>query len=205
MGKKLRMQEEKEYEMEEGVHYATPARIEIMDTQYGTAPRVHFVIVHGENKGQFVNSFVSSKLTPNSKLAKWATKLLNREIEIDEELDLDILIGKPAKVIVKMNNKGYYNVDSLLSMKSKTRKKLEKIIEKYKEQNPDKFEESDDDVEELEEDLLDEKLEDEDDLEDDDLEDELEDDDLSEEDIEDAMDEEEFDEDELIKEIEEIE
>ena len=204
---RVKMKEEKEYDMEEGVHYATITNFEMKDTQYGESLLAHFVVVVGDHKGRFVNSFVGTELTPDSKLATWATKILNREIQIDEELELNEMVGKPARIFVKMNKKGYYNVDDVLSIKSKNRKKLKKLIEKFKQENSDYFENENEEVEKLEEDLendLDEEDIEDEELEEEDLDEDIDDEDLDEE-LEDELDEEDFNEDELMEEIEEIE
>ena len=64
-----------------------------------------FVIANGEYKGTPVNGLVGVDLTPKSRLAKWISKLLNREIEMDEEINAEELTGIPCRISVSLKDK----------------------------------------------------------------------------------------------------
>jgi hypothetical protein len=48
-----------------------------------------------------IMGMTSLKLSKGSTFDKWATILLGRQIEIDEDIDTDDFVGKPVRIVVK--------------------------------------------------------------------------------------------------------
>ncbi len=83
--------------IDEGDYTAELTEVETdVEGRYGTMVRLHF-----EVKGEDLQALASQTLNPNTKLFKWANFMLDKELEVGEELDFQSLKGKKALVTVR--------------------------------------------------------------------------------------------------------
>lgn len=81
-----------------------------------------FTIRGGEYDGRVVRTYSSLSASPKSKLVAYASVLLGKQFQPDDELPLPELIGKRCRIVVKAEPKkdgsGFYNrIESLLPLR----------------------------------------------------------------------------------------
>jgi hypothetical protein len=90
--------------------------IELADTYCGDYLKWTFRVV---DDGQTIVDYSTPSVShaPTSKCVEWCTALLKRELQPDEELDLETLVGKTAIAYVRLkkrNGREYNRIEKLL-------------------------------------------------------------------------------------------
>jgi len=88
--------------------------VELVETAYGERLKWVFRAVDG---GGTIVDYSTPSDSPSSKCVEWITALLNREVEPDEELDMESLVGKTAIAYVRLKkhqNRKYNRIEQLL-------------------------------------------------------------------------------------------
>lgn len=102
MGKKLTVK--KRMLVDEGIYAAKVKTVEKKEGKYGSYYRVTFKITDEEFEGKSVNGNCLEEIEVGNKTYKWVNALLGRELEVDEEFDMDDLVGKPCKIAIEHNS-----------------------------------------------------------------------------------------------------
>lgn len=124
MSKRLKVKES--VLVEEGVYNAELKSIKEKEGKWGPYYTFSFAIKdEGEFTGKIVTGMCPGEIAVGNKTYNWASALLGNTLEIDEEVDLDELIGRQCQIVVVINeDKTFANVDKV--WKSKKTKKEEK-------------------------------------------------------------------------------
>ena len=114
---------EKTLLIDEGAYDAEIVEYEEKDLEYGPTLVITFEIKNDEDfEGEEITGMCSfDRLTPNTKLWKWA-KAANCEPVIEEEFDLDDLIGETVSISVEHQKKDgntYHRVESVTPLRKK--------------------------------------------------------------------------------------
>jgi len=99
-----------------GVYRVQLTSVELVDTYCGEFLKWEFRTVD-DGRTIVDYSTPSASYSPTSKCVLWATALLNRELQPDEELDLETLVGKTAIAYVRLkflNNRECNRIEKLL-------------------------------------------------------------------------------------------
>ena len=117
---------EKTVLIDEGAYDAEIVEYEERDLEYGPTLVITFEIKNDEDfEGEEITGMCSfDRLTPNTKLWKWA-KAANCEPVVEEEFDLDDLIGEVVSISVehqKKDSNTYHRVESVSPLRKKRSK-----------------------------------------------------------------------------------
>lgn len=104
------------------VYSATLTSLEVVSNPYedgGQQLQWTFTVHGGQYDGRTLRCYTSLSTSPKSKLVGYATVLLGKALQPNDELNLADLIGKPCRLVVKQEPKrdgsGHYNrIESLL-------------------------------------------------------------------------------------------
>lgn len=99
----------------DGLYPAVLRKIFPVSNQYGDSFRMNFEITQNMGPvtaGTMVSGMVSAMLTPKSKLQRWIKLLGGNDIQIGQDFDIDILVGRPC-VVKTVRNGEYSNVKEL--------------------------------------------------------------------------------------------
>lgn len=146
MGKKLTVK--KRVIVDEGIYAAKVKSIEKKDGKFGDYYQVSFKITEEEFEGKTVNGNMPAEIEVGNKTYKWASILLGRELEVDEELDPDDLVGKSCKVAVEHNSNDEGTFAKVTALYKKKKKGDDDEEDEDEEDNKKKKSKKDDDDEE---------------------------------------------------------
>jgi hypothetical protein len=82
--------------------------------KYGPAVRLVFIVQGTEHDGEEGYAVCSAKLTPKSKLTKFAVALKGGPIPAGEEVDFDNLVGVEGLIVVEETESGGSKVTSFI-------------------------------------------------------------------------------------------
>ena len=82
--------------------------------KYGPAVRLVFTVQGGEHDGEEGFAVCSAKLTPRSKLTKFATAIKGGPIAAGDEIDFDDLVGVEGLIVVEETESGGSKVASFI-------------------------------------------------------------------------------------------
>jgi hypothetical protein len=88
--------------------------VERVETAYGERLKWVFRVMDG---GGTIVDYSTPSDSPSSKCVEWCTALLNRELQPDEEVDTESLLGRTAIAYVRLkkrNNREYNRIEQLL-------------------------------------------------------------------------------------------
>lgn len=78
----------------DGVYEAVVTKVEEMETDNGTRMRVEARVADGDEfAGAYVSALVRPALAGQSRLARWFSAAAGRDLEADEEVELEEMVG----------------------------------------------------------------------------------------------------------------
>ena len=88
--------------LEPGEYVATVQRIEEQDGQYGLQLKWTFSLdaPGADYDGRHVLAWCSPSFTAKAKLGRWARALLGSQVDDIDELDTQLLIGQPCRLVL---------------------------------------------------------------------------------------------------------
>jgi hypothetical protein len=93
--------------------------IELVDTPYGKQLKWTFSV---PDEGRYLVGYSSLSASVKSKCMRWASALMNRTIQADEEVNFEKLVGKYATAVVvrkrKEDGTEYNSIDDLLPLRT---------------------------------------------------------------------------------------
>ncbi len=73
---------------------------DVEKAKFGPTIKLKFRITEGEYKDTVIDMLASAKLTPKTKFGQVVSTLKGGELKVDEELDLESLVGTPCTIVV---------------------------------------------------------------------------------------------------------
>ena len=119
----FRMEEQEQNLIEDGEYVGELADIVEVNGAHGPCVRFVFKLVGDQYEGLQTSMLVGQKLTPGSKLDSLLRALGVDPLEVGENTDSDVLVGRKAKIYVeqsvnKRDGKVYSNVTKVKSFKA---------------------------------------------------------------------------------------
>ena len=145
MGKKLTVR--KRVIVDEGIYAAKVKSIEKKAGKFGDYYQITFKITDEEFEGKTINGNCPEEIEVGNKAYKWISILLGKELEVDDDIDIEDIVGKSCKVAVEHNSTDEGTFAKIVAL-YKTKKKSSDDDEE--EEKPKKKKPADDEDEEEE-------------------------------------------------------
>ena len=88
----------------EGIYNASPFDISETEAKYGPITIIYFKLsTNDEFDGQEVKGICSSILSEKSKLGKWVSVIMGRNVTVGEEVREEDILQKNCRVVIKHN------------------------------------------------------------------------------------------------------
>jgi hypothetical protein len=80
----------------------------------------NLILQSGPKRGAEISAGSSQRTGPGSKSRRWVEALLGRELEEDEEFELDSIFPRDCQVLVRKNARGFASVQDILPVQADT-------------------------------------------------------------------------------------
>jgi hypothetical protein len=80
----------------------------------------NLIMQSGPRCGAEISAGSSMKTGPSAKARRWVEALLGRELEDDEEFELDAIFPKDCQILVRKNARGFASVQDILPLQAST-------------------------------------------------------------------------------------